>query len=56
MAQGHYPLRRDAAGAERLRRSPEAAELLNEDGSAVKRFTGLQVAEARELIRRAVRP
>ena len=56
MAQGHYPLLRDAAGAERLRRSPEAAELLNEEGSAVKRFTGMQVPEARELIRRAVRP
>jgi hypothetical protein len=56
MAQGHYPLLRDAAGAERLRRSPEASELLDEDGSAVKRFTGLQVAEARELIRRTVRP
>jgi hypothetical protein len=56
MAQGHYPLSRDAAGAERLRRSPEASELLNEDGSAVKRFTGLRVPEARDLIRRSVRP
>jgi hypothetical protein len=56
MAQGHYPLLRDAAGTERLRRSPEAAELLNEAGSAVKRFTGMQVPEARELIRRTVRP
>ena len=56
MAQGHYPLARDAVGVERLRRSPEASELINEDGSAVKRFTGLQVREARELIRRAVRP
>ena len=56
MAQGHYPLLRDAAGTERLRRSPEAGELLNEAGSAVRRFTGLQVPEARDLIRRSVRP
>jgi hypothetical protein len=51
MAQGHYPLTRDKLGVERLRRSPEAAELLNEAGSAVKRLTGLQVAEARTLLR-----
>jgi hypothetical protein len=56
MAQGHYPLVRDAAGTERLRRSPEASELLNEAGSAVKRFAGMQVPDARELIRRSVRP
>jgi hypothetical protein len=55
MAQGHYPLLRDAAGAERLRRSPEASELVQEEGSAVKRLTGLQVAEARTLLRQAVR-
>jgi hypothetical protein len=55
MAQGHYPLRRDTAGAERLRRSPEAFELLHEAGSAVKRLPGLQVAEARTLLRAAVR-
>ena len=56
MAQGHYPLRRDNAGAERLRRSPEAAELLHEEGSAVKRLTGLQLAEARSLVRLVVQP
>ncbi len=55
MAQGHYPVLRDAAGAERLRRSPEASELLGEEGSAVKRLSGLQVTEARSLLRRAVR-
>jgi hypothetical protein len=54
MAQGHYPLGRDKLGAERLLRSPQAAELINEDGSAVKRLTGLQVAEARSLLRSAV--
>jgi hypothetical protein len=55
MAQGHYPLLRDGAGTERLRRSPEANELLREEGSAVKRLTGLQVAEARALVRLSVR-
>src|SRR6185436_1824436 len=40
MAQGHYPLAHDKAGVERLRRSPEAAELMNEGGSAVKQLTG----------------
>lgn len=55
MAQGHYPLLRDVAGTERLRRSPEANELLQEQGSAVRRLTGLQVAEARSLLRQAVR-
>jgi hypothetical protein len=54
MAQGHYPLGRDQAGTERLLRSPQAAELLHEEGSAVKRLTGLQVAEARSLLRSAV--
>lgn len=55
MAQGHYPLLRDSAGTERLRRSPAANELLQEDGSAVKRLTGLQVSEARALVRLSVR-
>lgn len=55
MAQGHYPLRRDVAGTERLRRSPGAQELLQEQGSAVQRLTGLQVPEARSLLRQLVR-
>lgn len=55
MAQGHYPLLHDAAGIERLRRSPEALELLAEEGSAVRRLNGLQVTEARALLRSAVR-
>jgi hypothetical protein len=50
MAQGHYPLARDRAGAERLLRSPAAVELLNEDGSAVKRLSGLRLSEARALL------
>lgn len=55
MAQGHYPLTRDDKGAERLRRSPQAVELLQIDGSAVKRLAGLDVASARTLLRQAVR-
>ena len=55
MAQGHYPLVRDASSVERLRRSPEAKELLNEQGAAVQRLTGLRVPEARTLLETAVR-
>lgn len=55
MAQGHYPLSRDPAGAERLRRSPQAAELLQVHGSAVKRLAGLDLASARALVRQVGR-
>jgi hypothetical protein len=56
MAQGHYPLRRDGAGIERLLRSPEASELLDEAGSAVKRLPGLRIAETRSLLEQLVKP
>lgn len=56
MAQGHYPLLKDARGAERLLRSREARELVNEVGAAVRRLPGLQVSEARALVRQAVKP
>lgn len=55
MAQGHYPLRRDVAGLERLLRSPQANELIEEAGSAVKRLPGLQLSEARSLLQQVVR-
>jgi hypothetical protein len=55
MAQGHYPLRQDAKGTERLRRSREARELVGEAGAAVKRLPGLQVAEARSLLHQLVK-
>jgi hypothetical protein len=55
MAQGHYPLRADSAGVERLFRSPHANELIDEAGSAVKRLPGLHVAEARSLLEQVVR-
>jgi len=35
-----------------LRRSPEAAELVDEAGSAVKQLPGLQLTEARALLKR----
>jgi hypothetical protein len=51
MAQGHYPLRRDKVGAERLHRSPQASELMDEAGSAVRRLPGLALSEARALLK-----
>jgi hypothetical protein len=55
MAQGQYPLRRDARGVERLKRNPTLAELVDESGSAVQRLTGRSLDEARTLLRGAVR-
>jgi hypothetical protein len=55
MAQGHYPLGRDRAGIERLLRSPEANELIDEPGAAVKRLPGLQVTETRSLLEQVVK-
>jgi hypothetical protein len=55
MAQGHYPLKRDSAGIERLLRSPQASELIDEADAAVKRLPGLQVSETRSLLEQVVR-
>ncbi len=55
MAQGHYPLRRDAGTIEWLERSPESMELINEQGSAVQRLNGLRINDARSLLQQ-VRP
>lgn len=55
MAQGHYPLARDRAGSELLQRSPQANDLVSEDGSAVRRLHGLALGDARTLLRSAVR-
>ncbi len=55
MAQGHYPLLKDARGAERLLRSREARELIGEAGAAVQRLPGLEVSEARALLRQLVK-
>ena len=54
MAQGHYPLKRDKLGVERLLRSPQAAEVVGANGSALERLTGLDVSGARSVLQRAV--
>jgi len=51
MAQGHYPLLRDKAGAERLQRSPHAAEIVADAGAALTRLPGLSLSEARSLLK-----
>lgn len=51
MAQGHYPLGRDARGRELLRRSPHATELIDEAGAAVTRLPGLELSQARSLLK-----
>jgi len=55
MAQGHYPLRLDAKKALRLAPSPRSPELVGKGDLAVKRLTGLELGEARVLIREALR-
>ena len=52
MAQGHYPLTLDSAGALRLRQSRNMPHLLRGTGSvaAVEQLNGLGIAEARSLI------
>jgi hypothetical protein len=55
MAQGHYPIRADAAGATRLFVSPYLSALTGAADSAVQRLVGRRLEEARELIRGAGR-
>jgi hypothetical protein len=55
MAQGHYPLRADSAGIERLLRSPQANELIDEAGAAVERLPGLRIPETRSLLEQLVK-
>lgn len=54
MAQGHYPLHLDAKKALRLTASPRSPELLGKGDLAVKRLSGLELGEARVLIREAL--
>lgn len=51
MAQGHYPLARDAAGIERLQRSPQTVEFRRDPQAAVERLHGLDLPSARNLVR-----
>lgn len=54
MAQGHYPLRLDPKRALRLAPSPRAPELVGKGEMAVKRLSGLELGQARVLIREAL--
>lgn len=54
MAQGHYPLLVDAKKTWRLTPSPRGAELVGKANLAVKRLTGLELPQARALIREAL--
>jgi len=51
MAQGHYPVLKDRGGVERLQRSPHATELIGEAGAAVQRLNGLDLPQARALLK-----
>jgi hypothetical protein len=53
MAQGHYPLLREASRS-LLRPSPKLPELLGLENTAVARLTGRDVAEARQLVLEAL--
>jgi hypothetical protein len=55
MAQGHFPIRKDASGTERLVPSPRLPELSDEDRSAQKELVGRIVPEASERVRKAWR-
>jgi len=56
MAQGHYPLHTDTSGALRLtasRNMPHLVDAASAPNAAVVRLSGLQLTEARDLIRGA---
>lgn len=54
MAQGHYPLYPDVKRVERLHPSPRIPELVQPERSAVRRLRGLDLDQARRLIREAL--
>ncbi|HET9953438.1 MAG TPA: hypothetical protein VFQ61_02980 [Polyangiaceae bacterium] len=58
LAQGHYPLRLDPKRSDakvRLFGSPRLPELLGDEELAVKRLVGLQLGQARQLVREALK-
>jgi hypothetical protein len=55
LAQGHYPLRADAAGVERLMPSPRLSALLKGEQSAVRTLVGRKLVEAIDLVQQAGR-
>ena len=54
MAQGHYPLRPEADRALRLTLSPRAPELVGDGEPAMRVLPGLELGQARVLIRAAI--
>jgi hypothetical protein len=55
MAQGHYPLERDASRVMRLRASPRMPELVGKAAPfAVHRLVGSELSRARTLVREAI--
>jgi hypothetical protein len=55
MAQGHFPMAMDAAGAPRLFASRNMPRLVGGSASAVGQLSGLRFSEARDLILKAGR-
>lgn len=55
LAQGHFPLAADAAGIQRLQRSPRLGELLSAKDAAVTRLAGRTLGDAKQLVREAAR-
>lgn len=55
MAQGHFPIRPDASGTERLAPSPRLSELRDAEQSAARTLVGKIVPDASSLVRKAWR-
>jgi len=55
LAQGHYPLRADSAGVERLTPSPRLSVLVKGEPSAVHLLVGRKLVEAIDLVHEAGR-
>jgi hypothetical protein len=55
MAQGHFPIRADASGTERLVPSPRLSELRDAENSAVRALVGKIVPDASSVVRKAWR-
>jgi hypothetical protein len=55
MSQGHFPLRADPKGVQRLSVSPRLSKLVGEGSSAVRQLVGRSLNEADELVQRAER-
>jgi hypothetical protein len=55
MAQGHYPIRPDTSGTERLTLSPRLAELRDPERSAGRELVGKVVPDASVIVRKAWR-